>query len=63
MTEERIQIEEEMERAVMQKERSEEPPVFSFEANGEEIECAQTVQGKRIGRAAQRQLGHEHRDI
>src|SRR6267143_1104326 len=52
-----------MQGAVMEKERSEKTPMLSFEPDGEELERAQPVQGKRVGRATKGTLRDEHRDI
>ena len=61
--EERIQIKEKVERAVMQEERSKKTPILALKSHGKILECAQLVQRQRIGRPAEGIFRREHREV
>src|SRR6478672_8891686 len=61
--EERVKIEEKMERPEMEEQRGEHPPVFAAVTDRPRLERAQSVQGERTHRAAQAYFGNEHGDV
>ena len=56
----RVEIHEQMQRAIVQKERAQQPPIFAAGQNGDRLERAESVQGKIIGRSAEGKLDQKH---
>src|SRR2546423_7661538 len=61
--EERVEIEDEVEQPVMEKERGKHSPVFATVANRPWFEGAEPVQSERARRAAQFHFGDKHREV
>src|SRR6476620_9711486 len=61
--EERVKIEEKMERPEMKEQRGEHPPVFAAVTDRPRLERAQSGRCERTHRAAQAYFGNEHGDV